>query len=72
MNVVKLITDDDGNKHISNSWHYIYCGDGANRTFCTLECFGFGESALKFKIKKGKINCPDCIRIINKIKAVKF
>ena len=73
--LVKLITNDDGEKINSPVWHLVYITVGDRATLCTLECFGSGQSSLIYKTKsvdKGGITCPDCIEIIKKIKAVKL
>lgn len=71
-NVVKIITDDDGEKINDNSWHYVFEQGGDRRTFCSGMVFGIGESISKYKEKEGKITCRQCISFIKIIKAVKL
>ena len=73
--VVKLLIDDDGSKHPSKFWHYVTNDDGSNRSLCTGECFGEGESTAKYKIKeakKGSVTCESCKAILKKYQSYKF
>lgn len=73
MHLVKMITDDDGEKHTSNHWHLVVNNDATDRTCCTGECFGLGEGSAVYKEKfTGKITCPNCIKIIKWYKAIKL
>lgn len=73
--IVKLITDDDGDLTNDSRWHYVVSFDGADRTLCTLHVFGFGESEAEYKektVSKGGITCPACLGIIKEFKAIKL
>lgn len=69
--VVKIIVDDDRVRVKNPKWHYVTSYD-ADRTLCCGEAFGLGESRCVYQRKRGKITCPDCIRIIKELKAVKL
>ncbi len=71
VNVVMLITDEDGVVYDESPWHSIMCQDGCYRTLCSGECFGYGESGVKHQIKNGKITCKKCITFIKEIKKIK-
>lgn len=70
--VVKILKDDDGYKPHNQKWHYVHAAAGEFCTFCTGEFFGMGVSAVEYKIKEGKITCPECISMIKTIKSVKL
>lgn len=71
--IVNLITDDDGCEHPNaGQWHLVTSFGDANRTVCTGEAFGEGESACTFEFKTGKITCQNCIDIVNFFKKVKI
>lgn len=73
MHLVKMITDDDGSKHDSKDWHLVQTHGDAQRTVCTGEAFGPGESIATYEEKHtGKITCPNCIRIIKWYKSIKL
>lgn len=70
--VVRFDTDEDGCEEEKNDiWHW---SDHTNegRAFCSGQVFGYGESAIKYEAKKGKITCPECIARIKAIKKVKL
>lgn len=68
---VKIIANDDGEK-VKREWCYIINID-AERTLCTGEAFGYGESSVEYEIKKDcPITCLNCIEIIRQIKKVKL
>lgn len=70
--VVKIITDNYGEKRDSPKWHWIATVAGGSATLCDIEYFGYGESGCIYKVKDGKITCQKCIEIIKKIKAIKL
>ena len=70
--VVKFTKDDDGVRVVGDSWHLITNEDATNRKLCTGECFGIGEGNAVFKVKAGKITCPDCIKFIKWIQSIKL
>lgn len=73
--VVKITVNDDGDKYQDPKWHlYDRFGD-SDRTFCSGEVFGFGESIAEFKTKiveKGGITCHLCLKRIKSIKSIKL
>jgi hypothetical protein len=69
MQLVRFITDDDGDAVKNDSWHWIDDGNKqGNAKFCTMEFFGFGESALEYETGEGTITCVECV---NKLKLYK-
>lgn len=73
--LVKLLTDDDGEKYKNKFWHLVHSPDGSRRTVCTGECFGLGEGDATYKskrVEKGGITCPQCLEIIKWYKAIKL
>lgn len=71
MEIVKLITDDDGYVQDNSYWHWV---DSENlqgpAVFCTQEFFGLGESILTFEYDPdGEITCPACIKKLKSYKA---
>ena len=68
--LVKILTDDDGNKKDNPKWCLSHNFGDARRTVCTGECFGYGEGIAIFETKelkrRGKhgITCSRCIEII--------
>jgi len=70
--VVKLFTNDYGEKYDNPQWHYVHENCGGAVAFCSGEYFGAGESGCEYKDKEGKITCPDCIALIKTIKTVKL
>lgn len=74
--VVKILTDDLGekrDKHLHH-WHYVVY-KGGPQTLCQGEYFGEGESGCEFvvkKVKRGGITCPDCLSEIKGYKSVKL
>lgn len=71
--VVKIYRDDEGIIKEHPRWHLIDPGNltGA-ATLCTGEFFGVGESACEFEEKNGEVDCPMCIEIIKRYKAIKL
>jgi len=71
-NIVKIIYDEDGEKVENPKWCLVISPDGANRTFCKGEVFGFGEGSAVYEDKIGRVTCPKCIKEIKLIKSVKL
>lgn len=72
MKVVKITRDEDGEKIDHPKWCWFYNTGGSDNTLCTGQVFGYGEGSAEYKMKEGKITCPDCIAIIREIKAIKL
>lgn len=73
--LVKILSDDSGEKRDNPVWCLSHEITGGNATLCGGEFYGEGESGCDYKIKsteKGGITCEDCLRIIRKIKSVKL
>lgn len=73
-NLVKLITDDDG-EPMEPVWHFPYVAGGSNVALCNGVAFGSGQSSAKFKTKivqRGGITCPQCLDMIKAFKKVKL
>jgi hypothetical protein len=71
--VVKLITNDDGDKTDDKSWHLVVNTDGSDRTACSGEVFGEGESKAMFKTNiDGKITCSKCRELVKWYKSIKL
>jgi hypothetical protein len=73
-NLVKFITDDDG-ETMEPLWHFPMCVGDANRALCNGHVFGEGESSAKFAVKivqRGGISCPVCLSILKALKKVKL
>jgi hypothetical protein len=73
--LVKILSNDDGDKISDPVWCLVHQICGGNATLCKGEYFGFGESGCVYeikKVKKGGITCLQCLEIIKKIKAVKL
>ena len=75
MELVKIITDDDGEIQDNPKWHLVKYDGDAQRTVCTGDVFGFGEGSAIFKQKqsnKGGIACENCLSIIKWYKSIKL
>jgi len=73
-NLVKFITDDDG-EPMPPLWHYPLVIGDANRALCNGHVFGEGESGAKYEVKqvqRGGITCPECLKIIKMFKRIKL
>lgn len=73
--LVKILSDDRGEKRDSPVWCLSHQVTGGSATLCGGEYYGEGESGCEFKVKntqKGGITCHECIRIIKEIKSVKL
>jgi len=71
--LVKILSNDDGEKYDNPKWCLIMSDGGGLHTLCRGEFFGLGESNCEYKTKstnKGGVTCPNCIDIIKTIKAV--
>lgn len=72
--LVMILSSDDGEKRDDPVWHLNY-GRDAERTFCEGEAFGIGESGCDYKTKvtkRGGITCPECLKMIKEIKAIRL
>ena len=70
--VVRFDTNEDGDEEErSDLWHYVF-NLPEPRAFCSGQVFGYGESAIEYEAKRGKITCPECIAMIKEIKKVKL
>lgn len=68
--VVKIITDNEGNSYENSYWHHTYDQAATERTLCTGEAIGMGDSSVVYKERRGNITCPDCIEIIEGFKSI--
>lgn len=64
MQVVKILTDEDGTKIKNPQWCAINDWGDGDRTLCDGQVFGYGEGNATYKTKEGKVTCPNCIGII--------
>ena len=70
--VVKITINDDGDRVHNPKWCCVdYRGD-AERTLCSGEVFGFGESGAEYEKKRGKITCANCIDLLKTYRATKL
>lgn len=69
---VKIKFDDRGERVHRPKWHYVIILAASEQTLCTGEVFGYGEGDAVYEKSRGKITCPDCIKIITKLKKVKL
>ena len=75
MELVKLLTDDDGYKIDKPKWHYVVTLTGDPATLCSGEFFGIGQSSCTYKektVERGGITCERCLKIIKEIKDIKL
>ena len=75
MQLVKMLTNDDGDKIEHPVWCMVQHFGDARRTVCGGECFGEGESTATFKVKtfvKGGITCHICKEHIKWFKSIKL
>jgi hypothetical protein len=73
--LVKLLTHDDGDPADNDDWHLSVVRAGSTALLCTGEFYGYGEGGATAETKsvlKGGITCPDCLRDIREIKAVRL
>ena len=71
--VVRFDTNEDREEEeFSDRWHYVDDHMHEGRAFCNGQVFGYGESAIEYEAKMGKITCPECIARIKAIKKVKL
>lgn len=73
--LVKLLTNDDGDSYDDPRWHLIDYNGSDPATFCSGEFFGYGQSGCDYDIKvvkRGGITCESCLEKIKDIKAVKL
>ena len=72
--LVKLITNDDGDKVQCPKWHIVQTFGDSDRTLCSGEAYGLGESGVIFKGKFGTLNdcdCHKCLEIVDWFKKLK-
>jgi len=75
MELVKLLTDDDGYKIDKSKWHYVVTFTDDPTTLCSDEFFGIGQSSCTYKektVERGGITCERCLKIIKEIKDIKL
>ena len=73
--LVKITHTEDGDKIHKPYWCLSVFHAGSLMTFCDNQVFGLGEGIAKYKTKQkevGGITCPNCLRRIKEIKAVKL
>lgn len=73
MKLVKIIIDDDGQKIEKPVWHMVQNNGDAERTVCSGEVFGFGETSgqsIEKPFKKGGITCKNCKDVIRWYKSI--
>lgn len=73
--IVKILTDDSGEKRFRPVWCLVTIQAGGHATFCGGEYFGEGESGCEYKEKitvKGGITCDECLKLIRYIKSIKL
>jgi hypothetical protein len=71
--VVRFDTNEDGEEEeFSDLWHYVDDHMQEGRAFCNGQVFGYGESAIEYEAKLGKITCPYCIDRIKRIKKIRL
>lgn len=75
MKIVKIIIDDSGEKVKYPKWHLSTNVWDAERTLCSGEVFGEGESSAIYKEQivtdLKKMTCPNCREILKYFKAIK-
>lgn len=72
--LVKIITNEDGEKVDNPTWHVVNDFGDSPRTLCGGEAFGQGESSATYKEKtteKG-VPCRKCRDIIKSIKSIRL
>jgi len=63
--VVKILSNDDGDLEEGRDWCLVDpCNLQGDATLCTAEFFGEGESRATYEVKRGKITCQKCVKII--------
>jgi hypothetical protein len=75
IHLVKMITDDGGEKYENPTWHFVQHIGDSPRTLCGGEVFGEGEGRAEYEEKwvdRGGINCKQCLQIIKRIKAIRL
>lgn len=71
--VVKITRDDNGESIENAKWCWIDATNAQGAAaFCSAQFFGPGESRCEYKVKEGKITCPECIKKIKTIKEIKL
>ncbi len=70
--VVKIITTDDGEPTKDRRWHLVVNEAATDRSLCTGDAFGIGDSGAEYKEKIGKVTCAECIKTIKWFKRIKL
>ncbi len=73
--LVKILSDEDGDKIENPKWCLTQCTDGSLRTLCSGECFGEGEGRATYttkEVKRGGITCEKCLEIIKLYKSIRL
>ena len=73
--LVKVISDDDGETIDEPVWHLVHPEASDPATLCTMEYFGYGQSDVVYEEKtvmRGGITCPNCIDFVKALKSVKL
>ncbi len=65
--LVRITHNDDGDKTDRKDWCAIEIHGDSERSLCTGEAFGPGESNARYKLKTGKVTCFRCKKIITYI-----
>jgi len=73
--LVRMTKDDDGEIYENPKWCLVVIYAGGPQNFCQGALFGQGESGVEFTTKvskRGGITCPECLKKIREIKAVRL
>lgn len=74
IHLIKLITNDDGEEIQNPKWHITQPFGDSDRTLCSGEAYGLGESGAIFEGKFGSLkdcDCPKCLEIVSWFKKLK-
>lgn len=73
--VVKILTDNWGDKRENPKWHLAIEDAATMRTLCDGEAFGIGDSQAEYVTKEGKkgsVTCPECRAKIKWFKSIQL
>ncbi|MGL4349481.1 MAG: hypothetical protein ACRCT2_02680 [Plesiomonas shigelloides] len=73
--VVKITQSEFGESPNADCWHLVSPITSEPATLCGGEYFGVGLSDAEYKektVERGGVTCPECLRIIKFMKAVKL
>lgn len=72
--LVKLLANDDGDLIERPKWCLVDNYDATDRTACTGEAFGSGESSARYETKEAErgITCENCKGRVRFFKSVKL